>query len=324
MNRKVSLAIVIKNIDGGTGTFLKQILGIGRPIQKISIIALEEPSFHIFNIPNVMYCRSKKNKKEPKGRISAGLILLKEFIFLSRHLRSIDPDVIIAIDTHCNILVCLVKLFIHIRSKLILTFHNSISGVFAHKHYLFSPWLIRVFGRLFFRLSSSMIGVSRGVTEDVVKNFHLPWLVHTIYYGLNSITPHNVSHYSVLKNERHMFPKNVPVVVTISRLAGQKDVDTLIRASIYLFSRSVNHRLLIIGDGKQKEEFKKMIRQSHLANRIFLLRVEKECLSIFSQIRHICVIYSLRGVSICSFGGYEGWITNCRNGHIVWSNRAIG
>ena len=275
MDRTISLTLVIKNIDGGTGTFLKQMLRIGKPIGRVSVLALEEPTFDILRKADIHYCRDKNHKEDPHGRISATRILVKELIFLGKELRQCHPDVIIAIDTHCNMLVCLVKLFYGIKSKLILTVHNNTSGVFAYKHHLFPVWLIRLAGNLLFRISSCMVGVSKGVVEDMIYNFHPLVPMYSIFYGLD-VTQIRLP----LQRKRS---KDVPVVVTVSRLAGQKDIKTLIRATQLLLKRGIRHTLLILGDGNQKGEYEQMIRQNHLEDKIILLGWKKDIYSYLAR-----------------------------------------
>ncbi|HLE49174.1 MAG TPA: glycosyltransferase [Patescibacteria group bacterium] len=273
--RGIHLAIVIKNIDGGTGTFLRQMVKIGKPIDKISVLALEEPTYIPLKKPGVIYCRHKNNKDEPNGLLPVLTILTKEFSFLAKELKKTKPDVILSIDTHCNMLVCLIKLIVNPKSRLILTIHNNISGVFKYKQHLFPIWLIRFSGHLLFKLSSCMVGVSKGVTGNIIDNFHPTVPVHTIYYGLDPKPIKKLIKQRLSLSETRLFSPKTPSIVTVSRLAGQKDVRTLIWASIKLFKRGVDHNLVIVGDGKEKNDFIKLIKKFKLSKKIHILGWKK-------------------------------------------------
>lgn len=265
------LTVVIKNIDGGTGTFLRQILKIGKPFKKISVIALSKPKFKTLKNIDVTYFRYKNYNGVPNGRISAAKIFLREFLFLAKTLKASNSDIVLAIDTHCNILISLVKLTTNIRSKLTLTFHNNNSGVFHYKHNLFPVWLIRITGNILFRTASCIIGVSRGVSKDVRENFKPAIPVHTIHYGLDLDRVNKLLNKKIDNNGNRIFKLKIPTVLTVSRLAGQKDVKTLLNASIKLFSRGVEHKLIIAGDGDERKQFLKIISKNKLENKISLL-----------------------------------------------------
>ncbi|MBI5614089.1 glycosyltransferase [Candidatus Gottesmanbacteria bacterium] len=270
MNEGIKLTLVIKNIDGGTGTFLKQILNIGKPVEIISILALEEQNFFPIGVCNIKYCRRKNIKYDPLGRISATKILLKEFLFIAKELSHTKPDVIIAIDTHCNLLVSLVKLIFKIKSKLILSIHNNTSGVFAFKHHLFPVWFIRLSGKLLFGVASCIIGVSKGVTKDIIHNFDPTIPVYTIYYGLNFLPAHLLTD-QLPSDDRKIFDGSIPTIITVSRLAGQKDISTLLNACEFLSSKKMKYKLIIVGDGKQKNEFIEMVKKKNLEKTIHFL-----------------------------------------------------
>jgi len=69
--------------------------------------------------------------------------------------------------------------------------------------------------------------------------------------------------------------KNVPSIITVARLVKQKAIDRLIRVHKKLIDDGIKHNVYVIGDGPEKENLKKLIKELKVED-TFLLMGKRE------------------------------------------------
>lgn len=126
-------------------------------------------------------------------------------------------------------------------------------------------WLMPLAARWYLRRAAGVIGVSRGVADDIRKAAGLRGeRVHTIYNpiltkGFYEKAAEPVDHPWLAPD------RNWLTVVTVGRLTEQKDHDTLLRA-IDRIKRERPVRLLVLGQGERLEALQELVRELGIGN----------------------------------------------------------
>lgn len=122
--------------------------------------------------------------------------------------------------------------------------------------------------RAYIPRNHSLIGVSKGVVNDMVQNLHFPSdKVHLVY---NPIINKEMFEMAQEVVDHPWFKeKELPILLSAGRFYDQKDFPTLINGFEKLWKR-LKCRLVILGEGEQKEEIEKLSRQKGLSEYIFM------------------------------------------------------
>lgn len=119
-------------------------------------------------------------------------------------------------------------------------------------------WLMPLAARWYLPKAAGVIGVSKGVTEDIRRSAALnPDKVHTIY---NPILTDSLYRKAAEPVDHPWFVPNRDwlTVVTVGRLTKQKDHDTLLRA-IRDVARERPVRLMVLGQGERLAELQALV-----------------------------------------------------------------
>ncbi len=183
---------------------------------------------------------------------------LSSGLALSRYLKKIKPQLIIANQTHVHLLTLWARNRGARKIPVILNEHSIFS-----KNLLKGTrktWLIKYLAHRWFRSANAVTAVSEGVANDFLKNFpELRAKVNIIYNPV--VTP------DIIKKsfEAIVYPWtdhiSLPVILGAGRLVADKDFGNLIEA-VSLVRKTTRVRLVILGDGVEKD---KLIQ---LANRL--------------------------------------------------------
>lgn len=179
---------------------------------------------------------------------------LHDVWLLGRYLRRERPDVLIANVDHNNVAAALAKAVAASCCKVVICQHNALAGEFARG----ANWSYRAVPlayRLVSPLLAAAVGVSNGVSQDLIRKAGLPRRkVRTIYNGVigdgfQEKAAERVDHPWFADPDR-------PTFVTAGRLVPQKDHLTLLRA-VALYCRAGGRgRLLVLGAGPLQTHLK--------------------------------------------------------------------
>ncbi|WP_394220681.1 glycosyltransferase [Alteromonas gracilis] len=129
-----------------------------------------------------------------------------------------------------------------------------------------------------YRWANAVLGVSSGVTRNLIEHFHVPpQKAHTIF------NPYNIE--AIRKASEEVPEVSLPsnFIVSAGRLTAAKNFKQLINA--YLMS-SETASLCILGEGEQREELTRYIRDRGAEKRIILLGYAKNPFSVFSRAKY--------------------------------------
>lgn len=178
-----------------------------------------------------------------------------------RYLKQSKPDVIFPMPWYFNITAIWARYLSGINSKIIIGEHNIISletGI-EHKdklHLQALPLLMRYT----YPYGDGLIAVSQDTIADLIENIQVPPRIPmtTIF---NPIDLNRIQQLAKKPVDHPWFlDSETPTIVTVARLAKQKQLDVLLRA----FARVVKilpARLLILGEGLLRSQLESLCRE---------------------------------------------------------------
>ncbi|MBF0266777.1 MAG: glycosyltransferase, partial [Gammaproteobacteria bacterium] len=169
------------------------------------------------------------------------------------------PMLILSSLTGTNIFLLCAKWISHSKTKVIIQETNTLINIKSTIKYHLA--------KLIYPLANGIIAKSYGIKKDLVEKFLIvPQKVKVLYNPVNQDEIILKSKEIITENFIH---HKIKTIISIGRLIEQKDYPTLIR-SFELINQQVDSQLIIIGDGKEKQELMTLIKSLKLENRVYL------------------------------------------------------
>ena len=184
---------------------------------------------------------------------------------LINYLHNEKPTALLSTINNANIISVIAKLISRSPVKIVLRESNTlVLNMGIHKNY--KDKLMLLLTRLLYPFADAIIAVSKGVAEDLKKEFGFSdKKIHVIY---NPVIEKNLYDKANEKQEHPWYQDSqVPVVIAVGRLTKQKGFDILIEA-IKIVNKKKSVRLLILGEGKERKKLEKLIEENGLQNTI--------------------------------------------------------
>ena len=122
--------------------------------------------------------------------------------------------------------------------------------------------------KVFYNKADSIIAVSKHVGDDLVKNSRInKKLIHIIN------NPIDIDRINYLSNEdmaEEFFNEDAPIILSVGRLSKEKGFEYLLKAFSLLKERS-NARLVILGEGKEEANLKKLSKELGIDKQVLFL-----------------------------------------------------
>lgn len=183
--------------------------------------------------------------------------LAKSILRLAKYYQKNQPTVILSALDDANVVSLLAKKIACMPTRHFVSVHTSIRSTMCSSRR--SPVKEVVFRlmQIMYPSADGVITVSEGVKEDIIKLVGVADdRVHKIY---NPITTDSINDMAREPLDHPWFTDSgIPVVLSVGRLTGVKDYQTLIKA----FGNVVRNRecrLVILGDGEKREELESLI-----------------------------------------------------------------
>ena len=177
---------------------------------------------------------------------------------LTRYLRAIRPDGLIAATTYLNLSALWARRLAGVPTRIIVSERSHLSeNLRSGRNGRASRWRhVPPLLRRTYPLAEAMIGVSDGVARDLEALTSLPaGSVRTIY---NPVLPHSLPPLTAPPpDDSWLRDDGPPVIVAASRLVKSKDHPTLLRAFARLRKvRAV--RLMVLGEGPERRRLERL------------------------------------------------------------------
>lgn len=183
-------------------------------------------------------------------------------------LRVWRPDVLVASQTHANIMAAMAKKLSRSKCKLILREESSPSINLKSMSYG-ARCAIKPLMRWAYVEANQIVAVSKGAAEDtrVYLKASFPNLT-TIY---NPVIHENLFERSKESLNHPWFskPSEVPVILAVGRLTAAKNYPLLIRA-FFQIRKQQQVRLLILGEGEERQKIEQLVKHLGLQNDVQL------------------------------------------------------
>ncbi len=259
----MKLLYIVKNIDGGTGTYLKTIEKLADLVQgsEIKLLVLEKPLYSKRKYKNKIIYKHEKAKYPIFYTLSFELIksFISEIIWLRKEIRQYKPDIILSVDVHCNLLSLFSMVSFASKAKIILTSHINVSQNLLHRTIYPLNNVLKFFINKLYSRADAVISVSKDVSNDLIENFHIsPAKVMTIYNGL----PLQQKRFSKKLSE------SKKIILRIGRLVEQKDDQTLLESFRLLAKDMKNIELWIVGDGPMRKKLQLIVQKNNLIDKV--------------------------------------------------------
>ncbi|GAB3805658.1 glycosyltransferase [Virgibacillus kimchii] len=186
---------------------------------------------------------------------------------LRKVISSDNPDLLFSTINANNIILLLAKILTFKKIPTIVreASNRSQSGTVSNLNKFVTYLLYNYF-------ANKVISLSKGVKEDLVKNFHINKnKIETIY---NPIEIETINKLSNEKIDDFYRIKGENLVVAAGRLVEAKDFFTLIKA-FKIVSSNTKAKLLILGKGPQETELKNLSKKLGLEDKIIFLGFKK-------------------------------------------------
>jgi glycosyltransferase involved in cell wall biosynthesis len=174
---------------------------------------------------------------------------------LSRLFNELKPDVVLGFLTYMNVLSSLAKKLSFANFRLILCEHAMPAYQIKQTKNPLATLFIKWMPYWFYRHASMIICVSRASAIEINKIFKVPFDQIRIIY--NPIDVDYVLTLSNQKVEHPWFTQNIPIIISVGRLANVKGYPYLLRAFKQIITK-YPARLVILGKGEEEGPLKKL------------------------------------------------------------------
>jgi glycosyltransferase involved in cell wall biosynthesis len=184
---------------------------------------------------------------------------------LARYLRRERPSVLLSAMDVYNVAALIARRLALVSLPVVVTCHIPISGR-ARLGERIQDRLLPALARITYASAADIIAVSRGVADDLAESSGIPRDRITVIH--NPVATEDIE---LRGNEQidHEWLRSdaPPVLVSIGRLAPQKDYGTLLRAFAQLQRPA---RLIILGEGPERPMLESLARELGIADHIAL------------------------------------------------------
>ena len=192
------------------------------------------------------------------------------FFPLLKYLIFKKPDVIFSAEDHLNAIVTLACIFTFSKSKISVSSRVTPIDTYRNSDKIFSKgWFLKIL----FPLVNWKADVMTCVSKDMINQYK------KIFKNTKQVPVYNIvktdEALTKMKNKiTHKWykTKNNKVIIAAGKLAKWKGFDDLIKAAKILVQKKINIKVVIIGDGPEKNSLLKLVRQYKLENKVIILK----------------------------------------------------
>lgn len=191
---------------------------------------------------------------------------------LASYLLKNKPRVLLSGGPSCNCVALIAKIITKTSTRVIITEHSLTSVDVFDTHKVLHkaiPFLVK---KLYPR-ADSIVAVSKAVATDLSSFSGLPIEAIEVIYN-PVVTRQLLEKASMRCNHPWLINKERPVILFVGRLANVKNLPLIIK-SFYRVLNKIDCRLLVIGDGPEKNNIEKLIRDLKIEDNIDLVGYSK-------------------------------------------------
>lgn len=181
---------------------------------------------------------------------------------LRKYITTNKPVAILSALGHINIVSIIAS--IGSNTKTIVTEHSTNSIAFAEEGGLKAK-IMPLLMRFFYKYATYVVAVSKGVADDLNKNIKINRKIEIIY---NPTIPQELAKLIKLDTKhKWLTNKSSKIIISVGRLVKVKQFDLLINA-FSLLEKELDVKLIILGDGPQREYLTKVIESLGVSSKV--------------------------------------------------------
>lgn len=258
--------------------FIINSLGLGGAERALSNILHATDEHERFDIHVVLLDSEKENRLMPQfvtlHRLDSRRSLILSIYWLAKKLTELQPALCVSLLVRSNVANVIVNRVLNRRPAIICErMHLS-----SHLTLQFSGLKLtmsKMIPRLIYRFANQALGVSTGVTNDLVQNFNVPKTrAHTIF------NPYDHQQICVDGAQPNELTFKHKYMVAVGRLTNSKNFTDLINA--YCNADSP-YDLVILGDGDERENLQKLIDANGASDKVHLAGYAKNPFSVMKN-----------------------------------------
>ena len=219
---------------------------------------------------------------------------LRHSIFgLFKYLIEQKPNALLSMTTDANLVALICNFVLGNRTRLSLSEHTDLEGSLANNS-IGKKFIFRALVKLLYPTANAIVAVSYGVGRSISSVCSSSKLPLTVIY--NPVVDESFFFRSE-ESAQHtwLHQKTCPVIVCVGRLSPEKDHGTLLKAFAKV-SKILPIKLLIIGEGPERQQIKNMINSFGLTGSIELLGFVFESFALYKSCRRINCVFKKRGL----------------------------
>jgi glycosyltransferase involved in cell wall biosynthesis len=155
-----------------------------------------------------------------------------------------------------------------------------------------------IFCRILLAFSNGAIGISPSVSESIIKTFHLP--EHKVFTIINTIDYKRFKiNVDIRKKKRELNVKGKEKVIgAVGGLRRVKNYPSLIKAFKIVHEKMDNVKLIIIGEGKMRDELESLAKDLGLSNKVSFLGVRSDVPELMKVMDVYCLTSFFEGMPL--------------------------
>ncbi|GAA5316977.1 MAG: glycosyltransferase [Candidatus Pelagadaptatus aseana] len=190
---------------------------------------------------------------------------LKSFFFIFNFFWNCKSKTVFTCLTHLNLVSILCWLLSFKRCQLIVTEHNNFTNEKAALNF-FKRGLILFGAKVLYRSATKVIAVSKGVAKDLSSVLGLDLKnIEIIYNPVDTTSIQKMAEASTLDDF------DSPTIIGVGRLVVQKRFDLLIHSFSDVVKGIPSAKLLILGDGGERNTLENLVNQLNLSSNVRFL-----------------------------------------------------
>ena len=260
--------------------FIINSLGLGGAERALSNILYATPNWEQYDIHVVLLDTEKENRMLPEfvtmHRLDSRRSLLRSIWLLTKKLKKLKPNLCVSLLVRSNVANIVVNRLFN-RGPAIICERMHLSSHLELQYTGLKRSLSKLLPRLLYRFASQVLGVSSGVTNDLVTHFNVPkTITRTIF---NPYDHARIKQDSELNSEQ---VTNQPYIVAVGRLTKSKNFNDLIIGYAHSMTE---YDLVILGDGAfhEREKLQELIYAQGLSEKVHLAGYAKNPFAVMKN-----------------------------------------
>ena len=242
----MEILVFVKSMDGGTGTYVLNLLQLYRVDKTISvrILCLEKPRYRKIDshIPVLFHHNRGFYRERFNLSIHNLLTYLDDFHWFKKHIDADKSSIVLGVDLYCNIIACITRASDK-SMRLVLTEHIDVFSNLKIRASRLLRFCLRFCIRYLYPRADKVVLVSKGLRTHFLQTVNISEKQTAVVY--NGVELHNSIKRKATKKHK--------IIVTIARIVNQKDHKTLLSAFQIVRKSMPDAKLWILSDGYMKQ-----------------------------------------------------------------------